>query len=206
MAEWRRKRTGKITSNAESGAFSDRVTKSKFPTFNSISSSIVDNHGRRPRLGHGFSCHLSVLRQEPRYSHVEQPGLSRNALHRSTLLLRSEDMATMLAGAVKMQEILESPPLAPFRGKMLYPVQAGNLGELEADIRARADTQYHPVGTCKMGPSADPMAVVDNSLRVHGVGGLRVVDASIMPTLVGGNTNAPSIINGEKTAEMIRNG
>jgi len=56
-----------------------------------------------------------------------------------------------------------------------------------------------------MGPAADPMAVVDNSLRVHGVGGMRVVDASIMPTLVGGNTNAPSIMIGEKTAEMMRN-
>jgi choline dehydrogenase len=66
---------------------------------------------------------------------------------------------------------------------MLYPVQAGNLGELEADIRARADTQYHPVGTCKMGPAAD---------------------ASIMPTLIGGNTNAPSIMIGEKAAEMMR--
>jgi choline dehydrogenase len=62
-------------------------------------------------------------------------------------------MDTILeGGAVKMQEILESPPLAPFRGKMLYHVQAGNLGELEADFRARADTQYHPVGTCRWAP------------------------------------------------------
>jgi choline dehydrogenase len=104
----------------------------------------------------------------------------------------------MLAGAFKMQEILEAPPLAAYRGKMLDPVQGANLRELEADIRARADTQYHPVGTCKMGPASDPTAVVDNTLRVHGVGGLRVVDASIMPTLVGGNTNAPSIMFARK--------
>ena len=72
------------------------------------------------------------------------------------------------------------------------------------DIRNRADTQYHPVGTCKMGPDSDPMAVVDAQLRVRGVQGLRVADASIMPTLIGGNTNAPSIMIGEKLADLLR--
>jgi choline dehydrogenase len=77
---------------------------------------------------------------------------------------------------------------------------------MEQDIRNRADTQYHPVGTCKMGPDSDPMAVVDAQLRVKGIAGLRVADASIMPTLIGGNTNAPSIMIGEKCAELIRTG
>ncbi|HNW03617.1 MAG TPA: GMC oxidoreductase, partial [Burkholderiaceae bacterium] len=63
-----------------------------------------------------------------------------------------------------------------------------------------------PVGTCKMGPASDPMAVVDAQLRVKGIAGLRVADASIMPTLIGGNTNAPSIMIGEKCAELIRTG
>jgi len=79
-----------------------------------------------------------------------------------------------------------------------------NAAAMAQDIRNRADTQYHPVGTCKMGPDSDPMAVVDAKLRVRGIDGLRVADASIMPTLIGGNTNAPSIMIGEKLADLLR--
>ena len=75
--------------------------------------------------------------------------------------------------------------------------------QLETYIRAYAATTYHPVGTCKMGPARDPMAVVDNELRVHGIEGLRVADASIMPNIIGGNTAAPSMMIGERAAEFI---
>ena len=76
--------------------------------------------------------------------------------------------------------------------------------EIEQWIRARSETIYHPAGSCKMGPDSDPMAVVDNQCRVHGLEGLRVVDASVMPTLVGGNTNAPTIMIAERVAGFIQ--
>jgi len=101
-------------------------------------------------------------------------------------------------------DILEATPFDPYRGKMLYPVDRNDTAAIAEDIRNRADTQYHPVGTCKMGVASDQAAVVDKRLRVHGVEGLRVADASIMPTLCGGNTNAPTIMIGEKAADMIR--
>ena len=89
---------------------------------------------------------------------------------------------------------------------MLYPQERNNVAQIEQFLRNNSDTEYHPVSTCKIGPASDPMAVVDSTLRVHGMQNLRVVDASIMPTLVTGNTNAPSMMIGEKAADMIKAG
>jgi choline dehydrogenase-like flavoprotein len=116
------------------------------------------------------------------------------------------DLQLLIKGGQAQQRLMESSAFNSVRGKMLYHVNVNDTRAMEQDIRNRADTQYHPVGTCKMGPDSDPMAVVDAQLRVKGIAGLRVADASIMPTLIGGNTNAPTIMIGEKCAEMIRTG
>ena len=102
------------------------------------------------------------------------------------------------------RDILAQSGLDPYRADEFQPGAAAKTdAEIEQWIRAHCETIYHPVGTCKMGPSTDRMAVVDDKLLVHGVDGLRVVDASVMPTLVGGNTNAPTIMIAERTATIM---
>ena len=109
----------------------------------------------------------------------------------------------MVKGAKIARDILEAPAMRLYKKHDLFGV-TDNLSDAawEEHIRARSDTIYHPVGTCKMG--VDEMAVVDPELRVHGLSGLRVVDASVMPTVVSGNTNAPTIMIAERAADMIR--
>ena len=110
-------------------------------------------------------------------------------------------MEVMIKGYRKMMEIMNTEPLAQFNN-VRNPININDDKAIESAIRARSDTIYHPVGTCKMGN--DDMAVVDNNLKVKGVQNLRVVDASIMPTLIGGNTNAPAIMIAEKAADLIK--
>jgi choline dehydrogenase len=87
---------------------------------------------------------------------------------------------------------------------MIYPLNPNDPDQIESFLRDHSDTEYHPVGTCKMGPVQDSMAVVDAELKVHGLQGLRVIDASVMPNLVSGNTNAPTIMIAEKGVDFIR--
>jgi choline dehydrogenase-like flavoprotein len=117
-------------------------------------------------------------------------------------LTAPQDMDLLLEGARIARRILAAPALAAYGGRPLYGTGAEDDEELRALIRAHADTIYHPAGTCRMG--ADARAVVDPRLRERGVQGLRVADASIMPTLISGNTEAPSAMIGEMAAAFVR--
>jgi choline dehydrogenase-like flavoprotein len=117
-------------------------------------------------------------------------------------LSEEEDMETLVKGYKLTKQLMDAPSLASITTKNVFTPDVKTDDDIRKVIRERADTVYHPVGTCKMGN--DAMAVVDSNLKVHGVEGLRVVDGSIMPTLVGGNTNAPIIAIAEKAADMIR--
>jgi choline dehydrogenase-like flavoprotein len=164
----------------------------------------VDDHARRLHYGYGMTCHVAVLRPSSR----GRVGLrSADPLDAPRIdpgfLAEDADLATLLAGVKRAREIMEGAPLAPHRGEEMFAEEGQSDDALVARIRRRADTIYHPVGTCRMG--ADEGAVVDAALRVRGIGGLSVVDASVMPTIVGGNTNAPTIMVAEKAA-IVRAG
>lgn len=114
------------------------------------------------------------------------------------------DVATLMRGVREARRMLAAEAFAPYGGAEVTPgAQYQSDAELESAIRNQVGTAYHPVGTCKMGPREDPMTVVDAQLRVHGVEGLRVADASIMPDIIGGNTNAPAMMIGEQAARFM---
>jgi choline dehydrogenase len=118
-------------------------------------------------------------------------------------LSEPEDMASLVAGFKKLREIAETEPLSAVRGRPLVPSEPVESDEeIEAFLRRETELLYHPAGTCRMG--GDETSVVDPELRVRGVEGLRVADASVMPAITGGNTNAPTIMIGEKAADLIR--
>jgi len=167
---------------------------------------IMQDHGKVSVAKDGFTFHVCQLRPESRgrvglrsADPLDDPAIFAN------YLATEEDRRALREGVKMMRQVAEQPALGPYRKEELYPgkdVQSDD--QIDAWIRKHAETIYHPVGTCKMGAAGDDMAVVDAELKVRGVEGLRVVDASVMPTLVGGNTNAPTIMIAEKAADMIR--
>ena len=164
---------------------------------------LVD-HGRKTVFGHGYSCHVCLLHPKSRGS-VTLDSADPLAPPRidPAFLADPDDLARMVRGFQRMRQILGQPALAALGGRELA-ASAGAQSETQiADfIRQHADTIYHPVGSCRMGPG--PLDVVDAELRVHGLQGLRVIDASIMPRIVGGNTNAPTVMIAEKAADLVR--
>jgi choline dehydrogenase-like flavoprotein len=205
IRQWRRDGTGMLTSPAaEGGAFLKSDPSLPRPDLQlHFLPTLVDDHLRKVRFGHGYSCHVCVLRP---FSRGEVGLKSADPLAAPRIdprfLSDERDAALLARGARITQAIMSAPALEPHRGRQIYMTGRESDAELMEHIRARADTIYHPVGTCCMGTGED--AVVDPQLRVRGIEGLRVVDASVMPTLPGGNTNAPAIMIAEKAAEMIR--
>jgi choline dehydrogenase-like flavoprotein len=199
------KRRGMLTSNfAEGGGFLKTDAALPAPDVQlHFVISIVEDHARKLHLSHGFSCHVCVLRPKSRgYVGLQSSDPLRAPVIDPAFFMDPDDVEIMVKGYKMTRKLLDAPALAQFRKKELFTADVKSDDDIRAVVRARSDTVYHPVGTCKMG--ADNMAVVDTRLRVHGMQGLRVVDASIMPTLVGGNTNAPTIAIAEKAADMIR--
>jgi choline dehydrogenase len=167
---------------------------------------VVDDHTRKFHLGHGYTLHVTLMRPKSRGTVTLASANPNDAPLIDPAYLSDpdgQDMATLVKGTQMAWDILQAPALTPYRGPLMYPLERNNPRQIEAFLRDNSDTEYHPVGTCKMGPVSDPMAVVDASLRVRGLHGLRVADASIMPNLITGNTNAPSMMIGEKAADLI---
>ena len=165
-----------------------------------------DNPRTLPRR-HGYFLHMAVLRPSTR-GRIELASAdpaARPVLHPEFLEDR-RDVEVLARALREARRIVAQPALARLSGAELLPGPAiEDDAALEAFIRQRVATTYHPVGTCRMGPSSDPQAVVDAQLRVHGLEGLRVADASIMPNVIGGNTSAPSMMIGERAAHFILN-
>ena len=167
---------------------------------------IMKDHGKERVKKDGFSFHLCQLRPEStgRIALKSADPFADPAIHAN--YLASEVDRRVLRECVKIgRDVASQAALDPYRGDEFFPGKDVRTdAEIDAWVRRTAETIYHPVGTCKMGAASDPMAVVDERLRVRGVAGLRVIDASVMPTLVGSNTNAPTIMIAEKAADLIR--
>ena len=205
--EWRRDRKGIITSNvAESQAFLFTDPSETAPDIQlAFCTGIVDDHTRKNHLGHGYTLHVTLMRPKSRGSVQLKSANAQDApLIDPQFLSDPRDMTTLIKGTQIGFDIMQSKAFSPYRGAMLYPLERNNPAQIAQFLRDHADTEYHPCGTCKMGPDTDPMAVVNAELRVNGIQHLRVVDASIMPQLVSGNTNAPTIMIAEKAADMIK--
>ncbi|WP_129781908.1 GMC family oxidoreductase [Peristeroidobacter soli] len=163
----------------------------------------LDDHGRNRLPGHGYTLHACHLHPRSRgrirlrsNSPADAPLIFANYLQ------DSRDLQAMLEALRLSRDILRSPAFDELRGEEVFPgINDGSDAQLTRFIRHKAETVYHPAGTCRMG--TDSSAVVDERLRVRGISGLRVIDASVMPKIVSGNTNAPTIMIAEKAAHLI---
>jgi choline dehydrogenase len=204
-------RKGPLTTNgAEGGGFVKSDAQQTIPDLQFHFAAVhLDDHARNLKsalstmFGHGYTLHVCDLRPKSRGTiGLKSADPTADARIEPNYLSHPDDMKTMVKGVKAARKVLAAQAFDAYRGVEMFPgrhVQTD--AQIEAFVREKAATIYHPVGTCKMGH--DAMAVVDDTLKVHGMQGLRVVDASIMPTLVGGNTNAPTVMIAEKASSMI---
>ena len=205
IVQHRMDRTGMMTTPfAEAGGFWRSAPDLPAPDIQfHFVPAMLEDHGRTSVHGHGFSCHACVLRPESRGTvrlassdPAAPPAIDPNFLG------DPRDIATLRRGVRMMHRIVEAPPISNYGPRDRYPVALNDDAALDHLIRSRADTVYHPVGTCRMGGDED--SVVDPTLKARGVDGLWIADASFMPRLVSGNTNAPSIMIGERAADFVK--
>ena len=198
-------KVGLFTSTvAEAGGFIKTNNEKDIPDIQlHFAPAMVIDHGRTSVWGHGLSCHVCLLRPKSRGEvTLKSSDPFEDPLIDPKFLSHPDDVADLVEGYKKMMTILNKSPVSKYTSSHVQrPIDLNDNEDIEQAIREEADTVYHPVGTCKMG--SDEMAVVNHNLEVHGIEGLRVVDASIMPTLIGGNTNAPTIMIGEKASDII---
>ena len=206
IPEWRSRRSGMLTTNfAEAGGFVKSQPSEPIPDLqlHFVIAKLVD-HGRKTVLGHGYSVHACVLRPQSRGS-VTLASADPFAAPRidPNFFDHPDDMQRMIRAFRLMRDIVAQPALARLGGKEhARSASATTDAEIEQFVRSHGDTIYHPVGTCRMGNGT--MDVVGADLRIHGLEGIRVVDASMMPRIIGGNTNAPTIMVAEKASDMIK--
>ena len=200
---WRRGK-GMLSSNvAEAGGFVKSEAGLERPDLQfHFCIALVDQHARKFHVSTGVSLHVCALRPQSRGEiRLASADPAAAPLIDPRFLSDPADLAVMLKGARAAHRIAAMAPLADYAGKLYYASAEPDDAELLRLIRDHADTIYHPVGTCRMG--RDDMAVVTPDLKVRGVERLRVADASIMPTLISGNTETPSAMIGEKAADLI---
>jgi choline dehydrogenase-like flavoprotein len=206
IGQYRRERRGPMTSNfAECGGFLKTRPDLDIPDIQlHFGMALADDHGRKRHRGTGFTCHVCLLRPKSRGEvTIGSADPFASPVIDPNFFGDPDDLETMVAGFKTTRRLMETPALRALQKKEMFTEGVHGDDDIRELLRARVDTVYHPVGTARMGVN-DPMAVVDPKLKVYGIEGLRVVDASIMPTLIGGNTNAPTIMIGEKAADMIR--
>ena len=203
---WRyhKMRRGTFTSNgAECGGFLKTAPDLAAPDIQlHFVMAMLDDHVRKQHLGHGFSCHVCLLRPKS----IGELRLESNdpqavPLINPRFLEHPDDIESLLKAYKLTQRLFATPALKALISADFETANVHSDDEIRAKLRDKTDSIYHPIGTCKMG--IDAMAVVNPQLQVHGIERLRVVDASIMPTLIGGNTNAPTMMIGEKAADLI---